>query len=117
MSVKETVIAFESALEKKDYASARKLLADDLSFRGPIDTFDNADAYLGALERLGKIVERIEVLKVFAEGDEVAVFCDLHFRAPLPKAFVAEWYTVKGSKIQRARVVFDARPFAPPGAH
>jgi hypothetical protein len=115
MRSKEVALAFESALGQKDYDAARRLLADDVSFRGPIDTFDRADAYIGALQRLGTMVERIDVLKAFEDGDDVAIFCELHMRAPLPTAFVAEWYGVRNGKIQSVRVAFDARPFAPPG--
>jgi hypothetical protein len=31
-----------------------------------------------------------------------------------PKSFVSEWFRVKGDRIASIRVVFDARPFAPP---
>jgi hypothetical protein len=118
MSAKEIAEKFEHAVGKKDYASARKLLADDLSFVGPIDTFHDADAYIAALQRLGALVERIEVLRVLGEGDEAAVFCELHMKAPAPpKSFVAEWYKTKGGKISSLRIVFDARPFAAMFAH
>src|SRR5215831_10524874 len=99
MNAKDIVLKFESALDKKDYASARALLADDLHFQGPIDTFHSADPYIAALERLGGMVDHIEVLKVFAEGDEVAVFCNLVMKKPAPAAFVAEWYAVAHGKI------------------
>jgi hypothetical protein len=118
MSAKEIATRFEEAVGSKDYAAARKLLADNLSFSGPIDTFDNADAYVGALERLGKLVERINVLTVLGEGDEAAVFCELVMKAPAPpRTFVAEWYKTHAGKITQLRIAFDARPFAAMFAH
>jgi hypothetical protein len=118
MNAKELATKFESAVGAKNYAAARALLADDLSFVGPIDTFNSADAYMAALERLGALVERIDVLKVLAEGDEAAVFCELVMKPPAPpRSFVAEWYRVKGGKIASLRIAFDARPFAAMFAH
>jgi ketosteroid isomerase-like protein len=118
MSAKDIATKFEEAVGKKDYRAARKLLADDLSFVGPLDTFHDADAYVAALERLGALVEKIEVLRVLGEGDEAAVFCELHMKAPAPpRSFVAEWYKTKAGKITSLRIAFDARPFAAMFAH
>ena len=38
---------------------------------------------------------------------------DLVTHTPAGTAFIAEWHHVKNGKIDRIRVVFDARPFAP----
>jgi hypothetical protein len=38
---------------------------------------------------------------------------DLVTNAPFGTAFIAEWHHVTKGKIDRIRVVFDARPFAP----
>jgi hypothetical protein len=48
-------------------------------------------------------------------GENVAVFYVLD--TPMAKAPVAEWYTVRGSKIVHIRTYFDARPFAQPPPH
>jgi hypothetical protein len=37
---------FFDAWTSKDFERARSLLHDDVTFEGPIDRFDNADAYL-----------------------------------------------------------------------
>jgi hypothetical protein len=115
MNAKDIVMGFEKALGEKDYAAARALLADDLSFQGPIDTFHDADAYITALKRLGAMVDRVEVLMVLAEGHDVAVFCNLAMKPPAPASvFVGEWHHVEQGRIKTVRVVFDARPFGPP---
>ena len=111
-SAKHIVLGFYSALEKQDYAGIRRLLHDNLSFRGPIDTFDDAAPYLEALKKLAPITERIEVKKMFAEETDVCVLYDLVTKTPAGTAFVAEWFQVKGEKIAAIQVVFDARPFA-----
>jgi len=55
----ETVLAFQKAIGQKDFAAARKLLQDNLEFRGPIDTFHKADDYLHAMQKLSAIVEAL----------------------------------------------------------
>jgi limonene-1,2-epoxide hydrolase len=108
---RETVLAFQKAIGEKDFAAARKLLHDNLEFRGPIDTFRKADDYLHAIQKLSEIVEGVDILKVFEDGNEVSLFCDLKTKV-VGTSFVAEWYDVKDGKIASVRVVFDARPFA-----
>ena len=113
----EIVDQYYAAWTNKDFATARRLLHDDLSFHGPIDTFDNADDYLAALTRLASIVTRVERRKVFVDGQDVCEVYDLVTATPAGTAPVAEWLTVKDDKIAAIRVFFDARPFAPPPSH
>ncbi|SRR5260370_14908439 len=96
-----------------DFDTARALLHDDVSFSGPIDTFDSADAYLGALRGLSQVVKSAEEQKVFVDGDDVCVIYDLVTNTPAGTAPTAEWYHVRDGKISAVRVFFDARPFAP----
>ena len=108
---REIVLAYQEAVGKKDFQAARKLLHDTLEFRGPIDTFHKADDYLHAIEKLSTIVEGFDFLKVFEDGNDVSLFCDLKTKT-VGTSFVAEWYKVHDGKIASVRVVFDARPFA-----
>jgi ketosteroid isomerase-like protein len=109
---KHVVERYNRALEGKDFAGARGLLADDLHFEGPIDRFDKADDYITAITRLYGMVKGVEHQKTIVEGDAVAVFYVLD--TPVAKAPVAEWYTVRNGKIVHLRAYFDARPFSPP---
>jgi limonene-1,2-epoxide hydrolase len=102
---------FQQAVGKKDFQAARKLLHDNLEFRGPIDTFHKADDYLQAIQKLSAIVEGVDILKLFEDGNDVSLFCELKTKAA-GTSFVAEWYKVNGGKIASLRVAFDARPFA-----
>jgi len=106
----ETVLAFQKAIGEKDFAAARKLLQDNLEFRGPLEAFHKADDYLHAIQTLSAIVEGVDILKVFEDGSDVSLFCDL--KTKVASSFVAEWYKVNDGKITSVRVAFDARPFA-----
>ena len=108
----EVVGEYQQAMGKGDFATARKLLHDTLSFRGPIETFDSPEPYLESLKKLHHIIQRIDMKKIFADGDDVCVLYDMVTNTPAGTAFIAEWYQVKGDKIAAIRVVFDARPFA-----
>ena len=105
---------FFTAWTTRDFETARQLLHDDLDFRGPIDTFHNADDYLKAIRGLASILKAVETRKVFVDGADVCTIYDLVTNTPAGTAPVAEWYQVRGDKIAMIRVFFDARPFAPP---
>jgi ketosteroid isomerase-like protein len=104
---------FFKAWTTGDVDTARSLLHDNVSFSGPIDKFDNADAYIGALRGLAQIVKAAEEQKVFVDGNDVCVIYDLVTNTPVGAAPTAEWYHVRDGKISAVRVFFDARPFAP----
>ena len=102
----------QQALGKGDFAAARKLVHDNLLFQGPIDTFHSPEPYFEALKKLHPIIQRIDMKKIFADGNDVCVLYDMVTKTPAGTAFVCEWYKVKGEKIAEIRTLFDARPFA-----
>ena len=107
----EIVERYFDAWTSKDFETARSLLDDGLSFRGPLETLDNADALIESLKRLAQIVTSAERQGIIEQGDQVSVIYDLH-TVPVPSSPVAEWYTVRDGKITSVRAFFDARPFA-----
>jgi ketosteroid isomerase-like protein len=111
-TAKDVVDSYNRSLASRDFAAARRLMADDLHFEGPIDKFQRADDYLKAITGLYGMVKGVEHQATIGEGDEVAVFYLLD--TPVAKAPVAEWYTVRNGKIVHLRAYFDARPFAQP---
>jgi len=103
---------YQQALGKGDFATARKLVHDNLSFQGPLDTFHSPEPYFEALKKLHPIIQRIDMKKIFADGNDLCVLYEMVTNTPAGTAFVCEWYQVKGEKIAEVRTVFDARPFA-----
>jgi ketosteroid isomerase-like protein len=108
----EIVEQYFNAWTSKDFATARGLLHDDLSFTGPFDSFTDADSLLASIKGLSQIVEGAERRRLIADGDQVSVVYDLH-TGPVGTAPVAEWYTVRDGRIASIEAFFDARPFAP----
>jgi len=112
VSASEIVESYRTALGKGDFALARYLMQDNMIFEGPLDTFNKADDYLESLKRLYSIIQRIDLKKVFVDGDDVCRLDEMVTNTPAGTAFIAEWYQVRGGKIAYIRAVFDARPFA-----
>jgi ketosteroid isomerase-like protein len=109
----EILKKFYAAVAKKDIATARAYLDDDLLFLGLFETYHNAEEYLAALTGLLQITVRLDVKKIIAEGNDAAVFFELETKAPAEATtLVAEWHQVKDGKISRVESAFDGRPFA-----
>jgi len=105
------VRAYLGAWQNRDFPAMRRLVADDLRFAGPIDTFDHADAHHAAIKALSGSVDRIEIGHLWSDGPDVLAWYTLRTTIAKP-APVAEWYRVTGEHITAITVVFDARPFA-----
>jgi ketosteroid isomerase-like protein len=105
---------FFDAWTSKDFDRARALLHDDVSFAGPIDTFDSADAYIGSLRQLSGIVTGAEKQRVFVDGDDACVIYDLK-TAPVPSSRTCEWYRVRDGKIEARSVLSPDGPCGVPG--
>jgi hypothetical protein len=104
---------FYAAVAAKDIAAARTYLNDDLLFLGLFETYHNAEEYLAALTKLLQVVVRLDVKKIIAQGNDVAVFFELETKAPAAATtLVAEWHQMKNGKIAHVQSAFDGRPFA-----
>ena len=109
----EIIKNFYDAVIKRDIATARTYLNDDLLFIGLFETYPNADAYISALTGLLQVTVRLDVRTIIAEGDQAAIFFELETKAPAAAiTLVAEWHQVKNGKIARVQSAFDGRPFA-----
>jgi hypothetical protein len=85
---------------------------------GLFETYRNAGEYIAALTGLLQIVIRLDVKKIIAQGDDVAVFFELETKAPAAATtLVAEWHQVRNGKIAHVQSAFDGRPFAAMFAH
>jgi ketosteroid isomerase-like protein len=109
-SAAAVVAQYFAAFHSGDFAGARRLLSDDLSFKGPLDTFNRADDLIKSLSQLAPIIKGIETRKTLVDGDDVATFYDM--LTPMGTSSIAEWHHVRNGKIDAIQVYFDPRPFA-----
>lgn len=101
---------FRAWLER-DFDALRAILADDVSFVGPLATLDDADACITGLRGMSEIVTDIAVHRRWVDGPDVLTWFDLHTTIGPPTP-TANWSHVDHGKISAIRVAFDARPLA-----
>jgi hypothetical protein len=112
-NTREILTKFYDAVIKRDLATARSFLSDDLIFFGLFETYPNADAYMAALTGLLSITLRLDVKTIIAEDSQAAIFFELETSAPAEAiTLVAEWHQVSEGKIVRVESAFDGRAFA-----
>jgi ketosteroid isomerase-like protein len=94
-----------------DFARVRAVLADDVTFAGPMGQAHGADECLRGLQGMAGIMTGIEVRQVFTAGSDVLTWYDMATRVadPVP---VANWMQIKDGKITRIRAAFDPRGIA-----
>jgi ketosteroid isomerase-like protein len=109
----DVVNGYLDAIAARDFERARRFLADrGFSNHSPISTFDNADAFVADISRVGSILERMVQRRIFVDGDEVCVILDyvthMHRRQVTP---VVHWMRVVDGKIAAIETFFDARVY------
>ncbi|MBI3480034.1 MAG: nuclear transport factor 2 family protein [Nitrosomonadales bacterium] len=106
MSTRELIEIYHHAWTSGDFSTARACLADNLDFKGSIDTFHTADEFMAALKKFQSMLRGVKLLKNFFAQDGAALLYDCDSPAGLIRT--AEFFTAKGGKISEIRLVFDA---------
>ena len=96
----------------KEYETSAQYLDENLSFKGPIDTFSNAKDYLAAIKRLAPIVVEVHKKRTFVDGKDTCFIYELVTNTPAGTVPCAEWIHSDQGKVKSIQVFFDARPFA-----
>ena len=105
LNAEETVLTFIDDLNKEDFGAARKLLSDDMSFKGVMGSREGADVYM---KDMGQMKIKYKVKMVFTNGDDVCVMFDFtQGGKTLPGC---GWYQLEMGKIGTYTVIFDPRP-------
>jgi SnoaL-like domain len=112
MAPLEVIARYHQVLGSGDFESARGVLRDDLRFTGPFESFEDAEAYVAAVQKLWTIVDSIDIRHVSASGDDVVALYDMATTTPAGTQLVCEWYGVDGDSIAWIRALFDTAPFA-----
>ncbi len=93
----------------RDFDAFQALLADDVTFDGPLGHARNSDDRVAGIEGMSKIVTDIVVHNILADGSDVVTWFDLYTAdaGPVP---TANWSHVENGRITRIQVTFDPRP-------
>ena len=105
----EVADAYFEAWKAGDFERVRSVLADDVTFDGPLGHASNAEECIAGLKRMSRIVTDIVIRKTFTDGPDVLNWFDLHTSQadPLP---TVNWRHVENGKITWILVTFDPRP-------
>ena len=108
-SAADIAAAYFDAWQAGDFARLRAILADDVTFDGPLGHAGNAEECIAGLKRMSQIVTGIVIRKTFIDGADVLTWFALHTTQadPLP---TVNWRHVEDGKITSIRVTFDPRP-------
>lgn len=113
-SAREIVDQYFRAFTNKDLAAMRKLLHDDVYFKGPVAELDNADDFMEGITHLAANMSSAERHIVFEQGEDVCQIYDMVLAEPAVTVPVAQWLKVRDNKIAVLRAYSDARPLLPP---
>jgi len=90
-----------------DLEALRDILADDLSFRGPLFEFSSAAAYLESLEEHPLARSDYRILSVLEDGQSAAVFWE--YQKSDTSLLLAQLFKSDGERISEIVLVFDPR--------
>ena len=104
------------AWEEGEAERLRPLIADDVSFYGPLAEVHGADEYVSSIQGLFAATEELVIRKRWADTDtdseagagDVLTWFELRVRGADPTP-VASWIHVARDAIQCVRVTFDPR--------
>jgi hypothetical protein len=102
------VASYFDAWRERDPDALRALLADDVTFSGPLGQSAGADEYRDAIGRMFAITTDIVIRKMLADDQDVLSWFELH-TSIAPPADAANWSRVEDGKIVRVVATFDPR--------
>ncbi len=97
-----------AAWQARDEQALTQLLAEEVTFRGPLGTANGRAECIAGLLGMLRIVTSIEVLARVADEHDVITWFELH-TSVAPPAPTANWSHVEHGQITRIRVAFDPR--------
>jgi hypothetical protein len=108
MDTRQLIENYHEAWTTGDFVTARRCLADDLDFKGSIDTFQKADDFVGALKRFQSMLRGVKLLKSFFEPNGAALLYDCDTVTPVGVIRTAEFFSTLSGKICEIQLIFDA---------
>jgi hypothetical protein len=108
MSAQQLIETYHNAWTTGDFITARRCLADDLDFKGSIDTFRVADDFVVALKRFQGMLRGVKIIRGFFDQDGGALLYDCDTMSPAGVIRTAEFFTTTRGKISGIQLVFDA---------
>jgi ketosteroid isomerase-like protein len=109
-TAKTAATTYFDAWKHGDFERLRSILADDVTFTGPMGTASGADDYVQSLAGFAAGLDDIAVEKMVADGDDVLTWFNLVPKGDGEPVPVVNWCHLERGRVQRVRVTFDPRP-------
>jgi hypothetical protein len=94
------------AVVRGDIDAVAERLHPEMAFSAGGRSLDR-DGYLQALRRLTLILERNEISRTIADGDDVCVVYDFVTDTPAGAVPSVEWLTLDAGRIKSVRLIFE----------
>jgi hypothetical protein len=109
----EVVNALLDAFEARDFELARTFLSDtEFTYKSPIESMSSADDFITDISRVGPILERIERVKTFVNGNDVCNLLRVYTTMDtLDATTTVQISTVVDGKVTAIESIFDATEY------
>lgn len=108
---KSISLAYLDAVGSKEFDQLDDLLASDLEFKGPVTAISGAQGFIAAAKRIGTVLLRNDVKKVFVDGDEVCVIYDFVTDTRVGVVPTVEWLRITDGRIRSIWLLYDRQPW------
>ncbi len=102
--------AYVAAIGDKELGKVEALLAPDVQLTGPAMTLSSAAEVLTSFQRIGAILVRNEILRIFVDGNEACVIYDFVTDLAIGIVPTVEWLRIEGGRIRSVKVYYDRTP-------
>ena len=111
-NTRELVLAYHEAFHKGDRRAVLGLLKDDGQYTGPLNSFNNADAFLDGAAIFMKLSKKSVIKQVIAEDNNACILYDYITIVPsIPPIPIASWFRADSGKIILFHTHFNPIPF------
>ncbi|MFF8453385.1 nuclear transport factor 2 family protein [Streptomyces albidoflavus] len=107
-STEQVAERFHAALTAADADGLRGVLADEVTFEGPVATASGVAECVAGLVEMGKMISGDQVEMRLADGGNVLTWSTVRAGGG-PGRPTVTWLRVDGERITAIRTVFDAR--------
>lgn len=106
-----TTHQYLQAWNRKDLAAIESLIAEGVSFRGPMSEATGRQAFTQAVAKMLPLLKRIDVRHVYGDADHTVAVYDFICAQPIGKCRTTELLSFESGHICASELFFDARPF------
>jgi len=110
--LKALAVAYIEAVGQKQFDRLPALLASNVEFTGPGgNSIHGAQDYIAALRKLGPILARNDIQRVFEDGNEVCVIYYFVTDTSVGAVPSVEWLKFEDGLIRSSRLIFHTQPW------